>query len=92
MSKIYLIGTGGHDYISRVATEIGCKESDIVVVESESEIPFLEAKKIHEERFKISDIPILEIPKAYDFEFERKKKKPKNQDWQKRIKELQRRN
>lgn len=91
MKTVYAIGHIGHGYINSVAETMGCKESDIVVVESANEVPLSEAKKAHEERFKISDIPLLEMPQAYDFEFERKKKKPKNAEWQNRMKQLMRR-
>ena len=89
--KVYLVGIVGAGDVGHVARQIGCDESNIILVENEKDIPFLELAEQNEKRFKITDIPLLEMPKSYDFEFERKRKKPKNENWQNRMKQLQRR-
>lgn len=82
---IAIIGSG---MIGNVAArEILCREHpEIIIVESVEDIP--------KETFPVKnfDIEPLIISERYAFDSDfRKNKKSKNQDWQRRIKDLQRR-
>lgn len=79
-----IVGSG---IAGNVAREFLCREHpEIIVVESVENIP-------KETVFPIKSLEIepLIVSQSYlDFEY-KKKKKPKNQDWQNRIKQLMRR-
>lgn len=85
MNKIYAIVGAG--MIGNVAREISCQNPDIVIVENIEDISKENIFPV--KNFEIEPL-VFTQPYAFDSEY-RRKKKPKNQDWQMRIKQLQRR-
>lgn len=81
---IAIIGTG---VIGNVAREFLCREHpETIIVESVKDIPKETVFPV--KPFEIE--PLLIKDSYLDFEY-KKKKKPKNKDWQNRMKQLQRR-
>ena len=87
---IAIVGAG---MIGNVAREYLCREHpEITIVESVEDIPRgLTISEIIKEQHQSIEKEVFKIDKYIEPFFDRRKKKPKNQEWQNRMKQLQRR-
>lgn len=83
------IGVDKPELLSIIKSDLGCSDSDILMIESLEDIPKLHFEEMKEKTFEISAIPIL--PEPYIYDSFHKKKKQKNEEWQSRMRNLQRR-
>ena len=83
MNKTYaIIGAGN---IGNISAQLTSQIPDIIIVNDIKDIPKEAVYPI-----KNFDRPIIEISERYTFDEFSRKKKPKNDNWQMRMKQLQR--
>lgn len=94
MKKIYIVGHIGIDQINEITAAYPPDEANIQIVERIEDIPLTEMQdlptgfQLKEHDFAIVEHPAFRTTDIDDFFVRRKK--PKNEEWQQRIKKLHR--
>lgn len=83
------IGVDKPELLNIIKSDLGCSDSDILMIESLEDIPKPHFEEMRKKTFEIKALPVL--PEPYIFDYLQCKKKPKNKEWQSRMKNLQRR-